>query len=95
MKYSLLRREFLKHVRIFLLVTQQWLLGCVNNSAQCVLEGGGVCMFRVGVKVIQHLQSRDTQKNLETDCFDKQSSQKYRERFLRRSLILETSLKEA
>ena len=58
MKYSLLRRELLKHVRIFLLVTQQWLLGSVNNSAQYILEGGGV--FRVGVKVIQHLQSCDT-----------------------------------
>ena len=64
MMYSLLRRELLKPVRIFLLVTQQWLLGSVNNSTQCILQGGGVCMFRVGVKVIQHLQSRDTQKQL-------------------------------
>ena len=56
MKYSRLRREFLKHVRIFSLVTQQWIPGSVSNFAQCSREGGGVCMFRIGVKVIHNLQ---------------------------------------
>ena len=57
--YNRLKKDFLKHVNIFLLVTQQWTPGVVSVSVQCGSEGGGVCVFRVGMKGIPNLQSSD------------------------------------
>lgn len=53
------RTDYLRRVRIFLLVTQQWVLGVASVSVRGVAVRVSACVFRVGVEVIPNLRSSD------------------------------------
>lgn len=53
------RTDYLRRVRIFLLVTQQWVPGVVSVSVRGVAVRVSACVFRVGVEVIPNLRSSD------------------------------------
>lgn len=53
------RTDYLRRVRIFLLVTQQWVPGVASVSVRGVALRVSACVFRVGVEVIPNLRSSD------------------------------------
>lgn len=56
------RTDYLRRVRIFLLVTQQWVPGVASVrsvSVRGVAVRVSACVFRVGVEVIPNLRSSD------------------------------------